>query len=69
MAEGEHQASAALKEASDIISQSPAALQLRFLQTINNIAYVPPRKERQMALGRRRTAQSSFLSRLILLAP
>ena len=38
MAEGERQASAALKEASDIISQSPAALQLRFLQTLNNIA-------------------------------
>ena len=33
-AEGEQKASRALKEASDIISESPAALQLRSLQTI-----------------------------------
>merc|ERR1719323_192222 len=32
-AEGEQKASKALKEASDIISESPAALQLRYLQT------------------------------------
>ena len=37
-AEGEQKASRALKEASDIISQSPAALQLRYLQTLSNIA-------------------------------
>ena len=37
-AEGEHKASKALKEASDIISDSPAALQLRYLQTLTNIS-------------------------------
>ena len=37
-AEGEHKASRALKEAADIIAQSPSALQLRYLQTLNIIA-------------------------------
>ena len=37
-AEGEQKASRALKEASDIISESPNALQLRYLQTLNNIS-------------------------------
>ena len=37
-AEGEQKASRALKEASAIISESPSALQLRYLQTLNNIA-------------------------------
>lgn len=37
-AEGEKKASRALKEASDIISESPAALQLRYLQTLTNIS-------------------------------
>ena len=37
-AEGEQKASRALKEASDIISESPAALQLRYLQTLTNIS-------------------------------
>ena len=37
-AEGEQKASRALKEASDIISDSPCALQLRYLQTLSNIA-------------------------------
>ena len=37
-AEGEQKASRALKEASDIISESPAAMQLRYLQTLNSIA-------------------------------
>merc|ERR1712241_466916 len=37
-AEGEMKASKALKEASDIISTSPAALQLRYLQTLSGIA-------------------------------
>ena len=37
-AEGEHKAARALKEASDIISASPAALQLRYLQTLATIA-------------------------------
>ena len=37
-AEGEQMASKALKEASDIISESPAALQLRYLQTLTNIS-------------------------------
>merc|ERR1712190_593791 len=37
-AEGEQKASIALKEASDIISESPAALQLRYLQTLTHIS-------------------------------
>ena len=37
-AEGEQKASKALKEGSEIISESPSALQLRYLQTLNNIA-------------------------------
>ncbi|XP_076676228.1 band 7 protein AGAP004871 isoform X3 [Andrena cerasifolii] len=37
-AEGEMLASRALKEASDVISTSPAALQLRYLQTLSNIS-------------------------------
>merc|ERR1712241_1055953 len=37
-AEGEQKASRALKEASDIISSSPAALQLRYLQTLATIS-------------------------------
>ncbi|KAG5679490.1 hypothetical protein PVAND_009054 [Polypedilum vanderplanki] len=37
-AEGEMKASRALKEAADTISESPAALQLRYLQTLNSIS-------------------------------
>jgi len=37
-AEGEQKASRALKEAADVIAQSPAALQLRYLQSLNMIA-------------------------------
>lgn len=37
-AEGEQKASRALKEASDIISGSPSALQLRYLQTLTSIS-------------------------------
>ncbi|KAI1298115.1 Mechanosensory protein 2 [Halotydeus destructor] len=37
-AEGEQRASKALREASEVISDSPAALQLRYLQTLNSIA-------------------------------
>jgi len=37
-AEGEQKAARALKEASDIISSSPAALQLRYLQTLATIS-------------------------------
>lgn len=37
-AEGEMKASTALKEASDVIAESPAALQLRYLQTLNTIS-------------------------------
>merc|ERR1719384_2129835 len=37
-AEGEKKASGALREASEIISGSPAALQLRYLQTLNSIS-------------------------------
>ncbi|KAK0063384.1 band 7 protein isoform X1, partial [Biomphalaria pfeifferi] len=37
-AEGEQKASKSLKEAADIMIDSPAALQLRYLQTLNTIA-------------------------------
>ncbi|XP_015789153.1 band 7 protein AGAP004871 [Tetranychus urticae] len=37
-AEGEQKASRALKEAADVISDAPAALQLRYLQTLATIA-------------------------------
>ena len=37
-AEGEHQASTRLKEASDVMAQSPFTLQLRYLQTLSDIA-------------------------------
>ena len=37
-AEGEHKASRALKDAADILSESSSAIQLRYLQTLNNIA-------------------------------
>ena len=37
-AEGEQKASFALKAAADIIAQSPTALQLRYLQTLTQIA-------------------------------
>ena len=37
-AEGEMNASRALKEAVDIISESPSALQLRYLQTLTTIS-------------------------------
>ena len=37
-AEGEWKASKAIRDAGDIISQSPCAIQLRYLQTLNNIA-------------------------------
>ena len=37
-AEGEQKSSRTLKEASDIISESPAALQLRYLQTLTHIS-------------------------------
>lgn len=37
-AEGEQNASRALKEAADVIASSPSALQLRYLQTLNTIS-------------------------------
>ena len=37
-AEGEQKSSRALKEASDVISETPAALQLRYLQSLNQIS-------------------------------
>ena len=37
-AEGEHKASRALKEAAEVIAESPGALQLRYLQTLTTIA-------------------------------
>lgn len=37
-AEGEQKASRALKEAAEVMSECPAALQLRYLQTLNTIA-------------------------------
>jgi erythrocyte band 7 integral membrane protein len=37
-AEGEQKASRSLKEAADVINQSTSALQLRYLQTLTQIA-------------------------------
>ncbi|XP_064649318.1 band 7 protein AGAP004871-like isoform X2 [Lineus longissimus] len=37
-AEGEQKASRALKEAADVMMESPAAIQLRYLQTLNTIS-------------------------------
>uniref|UniRef100_A0A914ZEX5 Band 7 domain-containing protein n=2 Tax=Parascaris TaxID=6254 RepID=A0A914ZEX5_PARUN len=37
VAEGEQKASRALKEAAEVIAESPSALQLRYLQTLNSI--------------------------------
>jgi len=37
-AEGEEKASTALKAAADVLQQSPSALQLRYLQTLNSIS-------------------------------
>lgn len=37
-AEGEQKASRALKDAADIINESSSALQLRYLQTLNQIS-------------------------------
>ena len=37
-ADGEQKASRALKEASEIMSESPSALQLRYLQTLTHIS-------------------------------
>ncbi|KAJ8300347.1 hypothetical protein KUTeg_021866 [Tegillarca granosa] len=37
-AEGEQKAARALKEAADVLTESPAAIQLRYLQTLNGIA-------------------------------
>ena len=37
-AEGDQKASIALKQAADMINQSPVALQLRYLQTLTTIA-------------------------------
>ncbi|XP_071154407.1 band 7 protein AAEL010189-like isoform X2 [Mytilus edulis] len=37
-AEGEQKASRALKEAADVMAESPAAIQLRYLQTLNTIS-------------------------------
>uniref|UniRef100_A0A914M3P1 Band 7 domain-containing protein n=1 Tax=Meloidogyne incognita TaxID=6306 RepID=A0A914M3P1_MELIC len=38
VAEGEQKASRALKEAADVIAESPQAIQLRYLQTLNSIS-------------------------------
>jgi len=37
-AEGEHKASRALRHAAEVIMENPAALQLRYLQTLTNIS-------------------------------
>ena len=37
-AEGEQRASRALKEAAEVMTHNPAALQLRYLQTLSSIA-------------------------------
>ena len=39
-AEGEQKASVALKQAADVINESPGAIQLRFLQTMNTVSAV-----------------------------
>jgi regulator of protease activity HflC (stomatin/prohibitin superfamily) len=40
-AEGEHQASQRLRDAAEILSPNPAALQLRYLQTLTEISHNP----------------------------
>ena len=42
VAEGEHTASRALRAASAVVERSPAALQLRYLQTLSSIAAETP---------------------------
>lgn len=37
-AEGEQKASRSLKEAAEVLTEAPAALQLRYLQTLNTIS-------------------------------
>ena len=37
-ANGEREAARSLKEASEVMSESPSALQLRYLQTLNTIS-------------------------------
>lgn len=37
-AEGEQRAARKLREAADVMDESPATLQLRYLQTLNNIS-------------------------------
>ena len=37
-AEGEHKASRSLRQAAEVIVENPAALQLRYLQTLNSIS-------------------------------
>merc|ERR1711892_1346250 len=37
-AEGEHKASRSLRQAAEVIADNPAALQLRYLQTLNSIS-------------------------------
>ena len=48
-ADGEQKASRALKEASDIMSESPSALQLRYLQTL--VSILPYENLREMELA------------------
>lgn len=51
VAEGEQKASRALKEAAEVIAESPSALQLRYLQTLNSISYVSYRLLRRPTYG------------------
>ena len=53
-AEGEKKASGALREASEIISESPAALQLRYLQVINLMSTSSPRTATKYLLAGKR---------------
>lgn len=39
-AEGEKKASASLNEAANMIAESPCAIQLRYLQTLNSIRFI-----------------------------
>ena len=47
-AEGEHKASRSLRQAAEIIIESPAALQLRYLQTLNSISAENNRQDREL---------------------
>ncbi len=69
MAEGEQKASRALKEAAEVIAQSPSAIQLRYLQTLNSIRYSHNLSICSFSLAPRRTQRSFSPSPSIFSAP